>query len=265
MLSVFQASNGFCLEDPKAGKRDKRVKFINYNAAEVVKIVGYYGYSTHIEFNASEVVENIAIGDKDAWDIAPTGNHIFIKPKAKKPSTNMIVITNKRVYTFQLTGKWSAHGGQSDKMYFAVNFRYPDQIKLADQKQAKANELRKALKTESSTPTNWNYAAKGSQSVTPTKAYDDGRFTYLSFANNGEMPAVFIVDDDKKESLVNTNINPKFPDTIIVHKVTRRLVLRKGNSVACVFNENYDPMSGESNFTGTSLPHVKRVVKGVKN
>lgn len=177
----------------------------------------------------------------------------------------MIVITNKRVYTFQLTGRWSANGGQSNKMYFAVNFRYPHEIKLAAQKQEKANELRKVLKTESATPTNWNYAAKGSPEVTPTKAYDDGRFTYLSFANNGEMPAIFLVADDKKESLVNTNINPRFPDTIIIHKVTRQLIMRKGDLVACVFNENFDPMSGKSNKTGTSVPHVKRIVKGVKN
>ncbi len=252
------------LEIPHGGQYDKRVKFINYNAAEVVKLVGHYGFSTHIQFSPSEQVQQIAMGDKDAWDVAPVGNHIFIKPKGDNATTNMTVITSRRVYNFELSAHWSrneAHPHPND-MFFQVNFRYPDEIAARAAAEAEAKRLQERLnRTSEPVPANWNYWAKGSADVTPDKAFDDRRFTYLTFANNSEMPAVYVVNPDGSESLVNTHIDPEKPDTIVVHKVARQLVMRKGTSVACIFNKTYDPQ-GVTNETGTTTPGVQRVIKG---
>ena len=72
------------------------------------------------------------------------------------------------------------------------------------------------------------------------------------------MPAVYVENADGSESLVNVHVEG---DVIAVHKIAKKLVLRKGKLVACVFNRAYDP-DGISNTSGTTVPGVKRVIKG---
>lgn len=252
------------LETPHGGEYDRRIRFIDYNPAEVVKLVGHYGFSTDIQFSPSEKVEQIAMGDKDAWKVAPVKNHIFIKPKGDKPVTNMTVITSKHVYNFELSAYWSNNGAHPhpNDMFFQVNFRYPREAAARAAAEAKASAVKKRLdKPTKPTPRNWNYWATGSEEVTPVKAFDDGRFIYLTFARNSEMPAIYVVSPDGKEGLVNTHIDPSRPNTIVVEKIARHLVLRKGGAVACVFNESYD-RRGVTDNSGTTTPGIKRVVKG---
>lgn len=256
--------NAYALEIPHGGPLDKRVRFIDYKAAEVVQLVGHYGFSTHIQFSPSEAVQQIAMGDKEAWEVAPVENHIFIKPKGEKAETNMTVITSRRVYNFELQAHWSQNGAHPhpNDMLFQVNFRYPEEIAARAKAEAEAREMQARLnQSDNPVPANWNYWAKGSDEVTPSKAFDDGRFTFLTFTNNSEMPAIYVVNPDGTESLVNTHIDPENPDTIVVHKVAAQLVMRKGNSVACIFNKSYDP-EGVTNNRRTTIPGVERVIKG---
>lgn len=263
-LSLGLAANAQALEIPRGGSYDARVRFIDYNPAEVVKLVGHYGFSTHIQFSSSESVQQIAMGDKNAWDVAPVDNHIFIKPTSDEAFTNMTVVTSRRVYNFELDAHWSQNQAnpRPNDMMFQINFRYPDEIAARAAAEAEAQEVQSRLNgTTDPEAQNWNYWATGSQEVTPSRALDDGRFTYLTFSNNREMPAIYVVNPDGSESLVNTSIDPDRPDTIVVHNIGRQLVLRKGNSVACVFNHSYDP-EGVTNTTGTTTPGVQRVIRG---
>ncbi|MES2661800.1 MAG: P-type conjugative transfer protein VirB9 [Pseudomonadota bacterium] len=250
----------YALEVPAAGKYDERVKFVNYNAAQVVQIVGHYGYSTHIQFNDAESVKNIAMGDSEAWDVAPMKNHIFIKPKGDEANTNMTVITDQRVYNFELNAHWSGNGAHPspNDMVFQINFKYPE----IEQALAESSKVEGHLNSDNKS-TNFNYWGKGAEEVSPSAAYDDGRFTYLTFSNNKEMPAIYIKDSDGTESLVNTNIDPKNPDTIVIHKIARQFILRKGRDVTCVFNQSFD-LNGITNTTGTVNSEVQRVIKDNK-
>lgn len=261
-IIASQFLTAFALEIPKGGKRDRRVKFINYDYSEVVKIVGHYGYSTHIQFDQSEHIINYAIGDSKAWDIANLDNHIFLKPVGKKPETNMTIITNKRIYNFDLSAYWAKNESNGNNMYYQVTFGYPEEIAARKKAEKEAQELQKRMHAENDViATNWNYWAQGSINVSPTRAFDNGRFTFFKFANNRDMPAIYLVDPiTGEESLVNSNINPSEPDTIIVHRIAPKFVFRKGSSVACLYNESYD-INGITNVTGTSVPAVKRVVK----
>jgi type IV secretion system protein VirB9 len=66
LAALLIATHSLALEVPRGGPYDKRVKFVDYKAAEVVKIVGHYGFSTHIQFGAGETIEQIAMGDDGA-------------------------------------------------------------------------------------------------------------------------------------------------------------------------------------------------------
>lgn len=96
-----------------------------------------------------------------------------------------------------------------------------------------------------------------SQDIVPTLVFDDGRFTYLRFPGNREVPAVFDVLPDGTETLVNARMED---DLLVVDRVSRRLMLRAGSAVVGVWNEAFD-LDGKPPAHGTTVPGVERLLK----
>jgi type IV secretion system protein VirB9 len=96
-----------------------------------------------------------------------------------------------------------------------------------------------------------------SQDIVPTMVFDDGRFTYLKFPGNREVPAVFQVQADGSEALLNTRMDE---DLLVVDRVSRKLVLRAGQAVVGVHNEAFD-VDGIPPEDGTTVPGVRRVMR----
>ena len=68
---------------------------------------------------------------------------------------------------------------------------------------------------------NTDYAiaeGEASADIVPTLIFDDGRFTYLRFPNNREIPAVFQVLGDGSETLVNVHMQD---DLLVVDRVVQ--------------------------------------------
>ena len=80
-------------------------------------------------------------------------------------------------------------------------------------------------------------AGNASEDIVPTLVFDDGRFTYFRFPGKREVPAVFHVQGDGSEALVNTRMEG---DLLVVDRVSRRLMLRAGSAVVGVWNEAFD-------------------------
>ncbi|EWS62642.1 Type IV secretion system protein virB9 precursor [Hydrogenophaga sp. T4] len=97
----------------------------------------------------------------------------------------------------------------------------------------------------------------GSQDIVPTLVYDDGRFTYLRFPGNREVPAVFHVLGDGSETLVNARMED---DLLVVDRVSRQLMLRAGTAVVGIWNEAFD-LDGSPAEGATTVPGVLRVLK----
>jgi len=103
-------------------------------------------------------------------------------------------------------------------------------------------------------PRNWRYSAQGSPALDPETVYDDGKETTLRFADNREVPAVYLVGSDGTESLVPKDVRGEL---VVVHAVGRELRLRRGLEVLCIFNEAYDGV-GVNYRTNTTSPGVVR-------
>lgn len=255
---------------PPKGHFDSRVRIAVYNPAEVYKIRTFYGVSTHVQFAEGETMTDVAVGDKDAWEIEPRKSHLFIKPTAQKADTNLTVVTNRRVYQFALVVE--PRGARDDRAWtdpdlvYSLSFRYPDeeaarlagQVATAEAKTVR-NEIKDKLARAKTQDENHDYWVAGAAEISPTAARDDGRFIYLTFSLNRDMPAVYAVDDEGIESLINTNVKG---NEIVVQRMVRKLVLRKGKAVACVVNKSFDLDGGRDNTTGTVASDVERVVKG---
>ncbi|HEX7814792.1 P-type conjugative transfer protein VirB9 [Dyella sp.] len=246
---------------PDKGRFDARMKTVTYNRDDVIRVIGHYGYSTDIELAQGETVQDIALGDSLAWEIAPSANHLFVKPREDNAVTNMTVITDRRVYQFALDARQS-QSPRDRSMYFQIRLLYPDD-KLA---QAKAEQEKRAAEAyarrvessfrTASLPLNWNYYACGTREIRPVEVYDDGRFTYLRFPGAQEIPSVFMINADGSESIVNGAMNG---DRYVIQITARKLVLRKGKAVACLENRSYNPY-GVNTPTGTVSPDVERVL-----
>lgn len=240
---------------PVSGTYDARIKTVAYNAMNVVKIVGHFGYSTDVEFSEGENIISVALGDSLAWAVAPVENHIFVKPREPHATTNMTVITNEHVYQFALIGDASSSEPRRD-FYYQVRFEYPLMLAARDKAQANAEVVKAALKV-SDKPRNWDYYGCGPYTIRPTQVYDDGRFTYFTFPAAQQVPAIYYVNADGLESLTNGQMRG---DQFVVFGTARKFVLRRGNEVGCVENRDYNPY-GVYTPTGTTSPKVERVLK----
>jgi type IV secretion system protein VirB9 len=256
--------------NPPHGAFDPRVRVVDYNAQDVVKLTTFYGVSTHVQFGPREVIKDVAVGDTQAWEIIPRGSHLFIKPKAEKADTNVTVVTDRRVYNFALVVEGrkvrDADAWRDPNLVFSLSFRYPDEeadrVTVAAHETARkeqAAEAKERLQAAKQVDANRDYWVSGSEEISPTAARDDGRFIYLTFGLNKDMPAVYAVDAEGNESLVNTSVEG---NEIVVQRMVKQLTLRKGGAVACLVNKSFDLNGGRDNKSGTVAPNVERVIKG---
>lgn len=240
-IIFFLAQSSWAIRESRPTPIDSRIRVIVYNPNDVFKFTGYYGYQASIELARSEEVVSISMGDTTSWQIVPAGSRIFIKPIEQDATTNMTLITNKRTYYFELYAEETSDI-RDPGMVFNVKFLYPDEAE-EDNIQTFANS------SSSSEPNlshpeqlNFNYFLSGSEEVAPIKIYDDGEFTYLQFREkNNEIPAIFAVDEDLRESMVNYRLSPNDSNLLIVEQVFPKLTLRSGKKITCIFNEAYKP------------------------
>ena len=258
---------------PQKGDFDPRVRVVDYNPMNVVKLSTFYGVSTHVQFADGETIQDVAVGDDQAWKVVPRGNHLFIKPQADKADTNVTVVTNLRTYQFALVVQprplKDSTAWADPNLIFSLTFRYPDEEAAkaaASAKQlalkAKLGEVKNKLSDASKAGQNTDYWVAGSEEISPTGARDDGRFIYLTYTNNRDMPAIYEVDEKGNEALINTNVING--NTIVIQRLVRRLMLRKGDAVASVINKSFDLNGGIDNTTGTVAPDVECVIKGAQ-
>lgn len=271
-IAALVPALAFAETTPPKGAFDSRVRVVNYNPADVVKITTFYGVSTHIQFGANETIKDVAVGDQDAWNVVDRGSHLFIKPKAQKADTNVTVVTDKRVYQFALIveprNMRDATAWRDPHLVFSLSFRYPEEeaaklvalAKVADTRAAQS-QVQSKLDEAKRRDENRDYWVAGSEEISPTGARDDGRFIHLAFSNNRDMPTIYAVDAEGNESLVNTNVEG---NEIVVQRLVRKLTLRRGVAVACVVNKSFNLNGGRDNTSGTVAPDVERVIKGVR-
>lgn len=226
-------------ELPKAGPEDSRIRTVVYDPNQVVIIKGHYGFEQMVQLADDEKIESVSVGDSLSWQVAPNkgGNLFFLKPVEPDAHTNLAVISNRRTYAFELIAINQVK--QAAEMNYIVRFRYPAdeearvQAQLADADKQKQQEVVPGRKLD---PSAWNldYTYQGKGELTPLHVFDDGSFTYFEFRDGQDIPAIFLVGDDRKESLLNFHVSGKY---LVVERVGKQFTLRNRNGDVCVYNE----------------------------
>ena len=258
------------LDVPKAGPSDPRIKVVDYDPWAVVKVTGVFRTATQILLGEDETILHVALGDATGWDVAAEKNILFVKPKAPRGPTNLIVTTSRgggeRHYTFELSTRSGSSSRATPDTVFGLRFRYPAdetaQASAALSAQAAALEHRVLeLKLDRAVVEgrrNLAYAVQGASSLQPSEVSDNGRFTVLRFPANQPIPTLYQVEASGTESLVPFDVRGEF---VVVHSVTRELRLRRGREVLCIYNQAFEPY-GTNPATGTAASDVVRTDKG---
>jgi len=105
VLLLVGSIEAYAIKEPKPMSVDKRLGVIVYSPYDVHRFTGYYGYQSSIIFAEDETIDQLVMGDSIPWQMVPNGNRLFLKPIDQDATTNLTLITNKRVYYFELYAK----------------------------------------------------------------------------------------------------------------------------------------------------------------
>lgn len=160
-----------------------------------------------INLQQGERITNTSLGDTDRWMMTQSyvgtkeSGHVIIllKPTVKGILTNLVIITNKRVYNFNVQSK-------ADVFSPDVRFDYSEDTMnkiVATQNQAIMSGEAKLGQEPVSDHTvidyshlNFNYSLSGDHpSWSPTRIFDDGTHTMIKFSpmiDRVSLPVVFV-------------------------------------------------------------------------
>ncbi len=217
------------LQTPVAGRLDPRVTSVVYQPNNVVKVFATYGISTMIIFDEDEKFETIALGDTESWDVVPTdkGNILFVKPKGRNVTTNLNVVTNKRIYYLELND----FAPDAGKKVFGIRFIYPEKdLNASLRKEAEERAASPNISDIDKTNVNIDYSFSGN-GLKPAMVFDDGRKTFFKFGH--KVPAIFVVNSDFSETLRNFRREGEY---IVIDGTATQFTLRDGTTWTCIFN-----------------------------
>jgi type IV secretion system protein VirB9 len=233
-----------------AAAEDPRLVERLYDPSEVVTIEGKVKVQTTIKFGEGETIENVAIGDSQAWQITPNkrANLLFVKPLAEQAATNMTVVTDKRTYYFDLVASPKA------RPFYALDFEYAAEAGKERQQETDASRLPTPVELAAANDPyavvhpgslNFDWRVKGDKKLLPDRVYDDGEATFLIWPVGQPLPAILVKDHEGTEGPVNFAVRG---EVIVIAAVPREIVLRSGKNVAALFNE------GPADRTGRAPP-----------
>ena len=202
---------------PRPGIGDPHIQAVEYRADQVVAIQSSPGYQVSIELAAHEQILSVVLGDSAGWQVTANkaGNHLFAKPLQAGVATNMTVVTDVRTYAFDL----EPYAGLTGSMPYAVKFVYP----------RAARPLTPKPLTSAVPPRPVRYVIAGERPLRPSAIRDDGVHTYIAWPANVDLPAVYVVDQEHRESLPNGNMRD---GVYVLDTIADRLVFRIDKHVA---------------------------------
>lgn len=214
VLACFLLAAPAMAQVPQAAESvDPRLRTIEYDAGQVFRLRVATGYQSTIIFSPEERVENVGIGDSDSWQVTlnSRADALFLKPVRPNGATNMTVITDARVYSFELS---SAHSPGADTP-FTVRF------------------LHSGTTVDTPPPPTplqaGRYRLSGARALRPVAISDDGVRTYIEWGDRQAIPAIFAIDEQGDELLVDGHVRDGF---LVIDAVHRTLLFRLDRQTA---------------------------------
>ncbi len=157
---------------------------------------------------AGETIERVTLSDEFAFNVrvSPEGNSLILLAEREAVAGRMVVDTDRRTYPFTL------RTGEGLTAAYLVRFTYGE---------------RRLAPLDTATPpmaqTRWSYRLRGDAPVRPQAIADDGAHTYITYAPEQPLPAVFAIGATGEEEMVNGHMRG---DVFVIDRVYAELVFR---------------------------------------
>lgn len=199
---------------------------------------------TDLALEPGEILLSVSAGDTTRWIVADarSGNattgqaHVLVKPNAPNLSTNLVVMTDRRVYHLELKSV-------AGPAMAAVSWRYPADMLLASRPPPPAP---KPEPTFEPAKLNLRYRITGSKPAwRPLAAFDDGRQVFIEMppaVQKLEAPPLFIIGPEGQE-LTNYRQQGAY---YIVDRLFEKAEMRigSGKTISKVRIERTTPIAG---------------------
>lgn len=246
ILAAALLASTLSLAAPAQAQRDPRLVVQTYDETQVIRVPGRVNVQATIRFAEGETIQNVAIGDSQKWQVTPSrsANLLFVKPLEERAVTNMTVLTDRRIYLFDLVAS-PAHRNP----LYVLSFTYPDDTltegELAARaeaeapppvEQANAEELAAAMDDFAvldPASLNFEWASAGTAGLLPSRAYDDGDAVFLTWPAGTAIPAILVMNAEGDEGPVNFTVRG---ETVVVDGVPPQIILRSGDETATLTN-----------------------------
>jgi len=186
---------------------------------------------TDIALEPGETLLSVSAGDTTRWIVADsrsgagatTQAHVLVKPNAASLATNLVIMTDRRVYHVELKSL-------AGPAMAAVSWRYPADLILQNQ-----SPMPTAAPASQSAPLfapdklNLRYRIDGDKPEwRPLAAFDDGQQVYIEMPDKirtMEAPPLFVIGDQGLEA-VNYRLTGKY---YIVDRLFKKAELKLGS------------------------------------
>lgn len=257
---------------------DYRIKTVEYNPMDTVRVDGVVGIATQIQVAPDEQYVTHAFGQAGAWAFTHVENNFFIRPMAEESDTNLTIVTNKRTYHILLhyIGSYTAEeNGQEVEKFIhtpwsmrqatvSVRFDYPMEDMAKANAELQDRRVQEALdRADPAEAVNLDYRmsnAVDSRSIQPLNVWDNYSFTYFKFPANATLPTVFVIGPNGEETVANVSVEGENNNILVASQTAREWRIRYGDKVVGVVNGGFNPSIGGST-SGTVSPNVKRVMR----
>lgn len=196
---------------PSPGPGDPRLQFVQYDSSQVVRLYVASGYALMVQLAPGERIETMAVGDSASWQVSANkqGDALFVKKIGAGSTSNLNVLSDIRTYSFELKSTSDASPAP-----FLVRFEYAEAVSATPPRA----EVIPAP-----------YRLSGAQAVRPSMIATIGGDLILEWPETVSLPAVFRIDDDGNETLVNSHYEGNH---LVIPGMPTKLVFRLDRLVA---------------------------------
>lgn len=207
-LAGLIASPGVAQVSPLPDRDNPRLQEVEWVAGQEVVLTSFPDVGLTVLLDQEERIQRIG-ADSDApitVRVSPEGNSFVVVPEEQLSGTSMTVETDKRSYGLVLRTSTNLDAALVVRFAFAV-----DEAESAPD-----------VAVPGEGPL-WSYRLRGDDAVRPASIRDDGVRTFIEYAPEQALPAVFAIGPTGDEEVVNGHMRGEI---FVIDRVHQELVFR---------------------------------------
>lgn len=191
------------------------------------------GFVTDISLGLGESLERITLGNSTLFEVNTYLNsnsdgawHVYINPIQKNVETNMIVVSDRRVYQVKLIA--------GDLFFPFVKWNIKDDIRSLSQGQKLQNKngLNLGVKDISDLHSSYAISAKSKFRWAPTNVFDDKYWNTYFYFESGKLDSINpMIFTENSDGILVVVPYEKAGDILVIKGINSNLVMKYGSDI----------------------------------